>query len=367
MTAAAASAPTQGESPIVSVVIETMTSDVSGGGGASVAGESARVYLEQSGFGDGEIEYVIVGPREADVSGFGESARAVAVPNGGYYEYKNAGFQAARGRYVAFWDSDCRPSPDYLKVAVSHLEESPRLLACTGVTFYDGESWFSELNTILSFGFLHQYREAEPLGAMEWMQAHNVVVRRDGFPARPFGDYAARMDGDNFCASYAAMRGQPPLLDPRMVIFHEDPSFSISHLLERQLREVFGFVSQKPPLTRARLLRIAFRSSLARIKSRFERLRTWAPCFGWSPRKTAAAAPVLGFYTILNLAALAALAAKPSLLDRWLGYQFGGKWARTPDGENVYLTIPRAAANRAAGAEARAESPFANPRIDANG
>lgn len=357
MTADSRGVPSQDESPTVSVVIETLTADVSGG--ATRVGEGARAHFAQSGFRDGEIEYVIVGPRESDVSGFGKSARSVAVPKGGYYEYKNAGFQAARGRYVAFWDSDCRPSPDYLELAVSHLDKSPGLLACAGVSSYDGASWLSEMNTILSFGFLHQYREPESLGASDWMQAHNVVVRRDGFHPRPFGDYTARMDGDNFCASYAALRGHPPLVEPRMRIFHEDPSFSISHLLERHLREVFGFVSQKPPLTRARLLRVAFRSALARIKTRFGRLRKLSPYFGWSPLKIAAAAPVLAFYTLLNLAALAALAAKPSLLDRWLRYQFGGEWKRTPDGKNVYRAIPRAqaVAARGGGAEIRVEKP----------
>ena len=338
---------TQADSPTVSVVIETQTADVSGG--ASRIGESARAYLGRSGFRDGEIEYIFVGPDEVNVSGLGKSARSVAVPNGGYYEYKNAGFQAARGRYVAFWDGDCRPSPGYLKLAVSHLNKSPRLLACAGITFYDGASWLSEMNTILSFGFLHQYRETESLGAADWLQAHNVVVRRDGFHPKPFGDYAARMDGDNFCASYAALGGQPALVEPRMRIFHEDPSFSVSLLLERHLREVFGFVSQKPPLTRARLLRTAFRSTLARIKTRFARLWKYAPYFGWSPVKVVAATPVLAFYTVLNLAAFAVLAAKPGLLDRWLRYQFNGEWKRTPDGENVYLTVPRAEANPAGG------------------
>ena len=360
MTAADRNAPPQGDSPIVSVVIETMTADVSGD--APLTGEGARAFLEQSGFRDGEIEYILVGPGEADVSGFGRRARAVAVPNGGYYEYKNAGFQAARGKYVAFWDGDCRPSPDYLELAASHLDGSPGLLACAGVSSYDGASWFSELNTILSFGFLHQYRRPESLGAPEWMQAHNVVIRRDGFPPKPFGDYAARMDGDNFCASYAALNGLPPLVEPRMRIFHEDPSFSFSLLLERHLREVFGFVSQRPPLTRARLLAAASRSALARIKTRFARLRTWGPHFGWSPLETAAAAPVLGFYAVLNLAALAALAAKPSLLDRWLRYQFGGEWTRTPDGKSVYATVPREKASAAAGEASRASESLAANR-----
>ena len=360
MTAAAArNAPPQGDSPIVSVVIETMTADVSGD--ASLTGEGARVYLEQSGFRDGEIEYILVGPVEADVSGFGQSARAVAVRDGGYYEYKNAGFQAARGRYVAFWDGDCRPSSDYLRLAASHMDESPRLLACAGVSSYDGSSWFAKLNTILSFGFLHQYRRPQPLGAPEWMQAHNVVIRRDGFPPRPFGDYTARMDGDNFCASYAALNGQPALVEPRMRIFHEDPSFSVSLLLERHLREAFGFVSQRPPLTRARLLATAFRSAPARIKTRFSRLRTCGPYFGWTPLETAAAAPVLGFYAVLNLAALAALAAKPSLLDRWLRYQFGGEWTRTPDGKTVYATVPREKADAARGSGG--ERSKAAPRV----
>lgn len=52
-------------------------------------------------------------------------ARIVAAPEPGAGPARNAGVKAARGAAFAFIDSDCRPSPDWLRQGLMGLEQHP--------------------------------------------------------------------------------------------------------------------------------------------------------------------------------------------------------------------------------------------------
>ena len=304
--------------PIVSVVVEMDTRNVTG---RIPLTESVSAQLNQVGFEKGEVEYIVVGADEVDTAEWGGDVSSVAVPDGGYYEYKNVGALHAGGKYVAFWDSDCRPSLDYLSRAVGFLESSPEVAAVTGVTSYDGTSWFTTMNTIFSFGSLHAYESRQPLAERGQMQSHNVLIRKDAFPEMPFGRYTARMAGDEFLESYAMRKGGI-VIDPRLRIWHEPPT-SLSALLERHLREVFYFALSQPELSKPRLIQQGFKSVLRQTKNRWLHLRRYGRHFRWGRGAVFAAAPVLLIYAAINACAVAAMAAKPSLLARWLDYQFG--------------------------------------------
>ncbi len=304
--------------PIISVVVEMDTRNVTG---RIPVTESVLAQLNQVGFEKGEVEYIVVGADEVDAAEWGGNVSSVAVPDGGYYEYKNVGALHAGGKYVAFWDSDCRPSLDYLSRAVGVLEDSPEIAAVAGVTSYDGTSWFTTMNTILSFGFLHAYESRQPLAERGQTQAHNVVVRKDAFREKPFGGCTARAAGDMFLES-CAMRNGGIVVDPRLRIWHEPP-LSLSALLERHLREVFFFALSRPELSKPRLIQQGFKSVLRQTKKRWLHLRRYGRHFGWGKGAVFAAAPVLLIYAAINACAVAAMAVKPSLLERWLDYQFG--------------------------------------------
>ena len=304
--------------PVVSVVVEMDTRNVTG---RIPVTESVSAQLNQVGFEKGEVEYIVVGADEVDAAEWGGNVTSVAVPNGGYYEYKNVGALHAGGKYVAFWDSDCRPSLDYLSRAVGFLEDSPEIMAVTGVTSYDGTSWFTTMNTIFSFGFLHAYESRQPLAERGQMQSHNVIIRKDAFPERPFGRFTARMAGDMFLED-CAMRKGGIVIDPRLRIWHEPPN-SLSALLERHLREVFFFALSQPELSKPRLIQQGFKSVLRQTKKRWLHLRRYGRHFRWGRGAAFAAAPVLLIYALINACAVAAMAAKPSLLARWFDYQFG--------------------------------------------
>ena len=311
-------------SPVVSVVLELDTRAVTG---HISIDESVSAQLNQQGFEENEVEYIVVGPRAIDTSGWMNKVVAISVPAGdgkGYYEYKNVGALNARGKYIAFWDSDCRPTSDYLAYAVQLLEDSPELSGVGGVTFYDGSTWLTTMNTILSFGYLHRYQVRQELEAKDAILSHNVVIRKDAFPERPFGDYTARMEGDTYLSEYARQQGAPLHIDPHLKIQHEDPTFSLRGLLERHLRDVFCALPEKVPLTQRQLFLYAFWKALVSPKERLGILRQYAPYLGWTRRKANAAMPILMLYGVIDACAIAVMLFKPSLLRKWLEYQFGG-------------------------------------------
>ncbi len=59
----------------------------------------------------------------------GMAVRLMRVEHGGPGKARNAGAQAARGRWLAFTDDDCLPDPDWLAAFAEELAEYPGLMA----------------------------------------------------------------------------------------------------------------------------------------------------------------------------------------------------------------------------------------------
>ena len=314
-----------GTAPLVSVVVEMGTRKIT----KSIAiEESVRAQLGQRDrFAPNEVEFLFVGNDAVNVESFGENTASVAVPEGGLYEFKNVGASLARGKYVAFFDSDCRPSPDYLERACALLEATPDLSGVAGVTRFDGSGWLSTLNTILCFGYL---RDNEELSFRRPALAHNVVVRKSAFPDRPFGEYSATFGGDMFLTEYARQSGSPLRLDARLTMTHEDITRSPRKLLDRQLRDIISRTRAPSESRKWRTIASALSVAVKSPKWRYGEVRKHARFFGWGRLSLCAAALVVTLYGALDVAAVLALAVSPRLFRKWIDYQFAGSGASTP-------------------------------------
>jgi glycosyltransferase involved in cell wall biosynthesis len=314
--------------PIVTIVIETGTREFTNK--ISVE-QSVRGHLaEARNFSPdmSKAEVIYVGANLPPSSLLGKNCKCLTLPQTGYYGWKNAGFKAARGRYVVFWDSDCRPEKGYLRRVVDILEKDKKLYGATGVTRYDGVSFMSRLNNLLTFGYLFydhgkDYFPFAPL-------THNLVLRKSKYLVPPFGPYAGRVGGDDYVSTRASNAGEPLSFEPKLLMHHEDPSYSINGLLERHLREMFRRLLYSPKKSAWTALRLAFVESLRIPLSRFKRLFKFGKGVKFKAGDMILSIPVLTAYTALDTLAFLILVFYPPLLSKWLRFQFGENWDKIP-------------------------------------
>lgn len=115
------------DQPFISIVIPTLN-----------ASTSLRRCLEAlsrlQGLETAEVLVVDNGSRDDTrvVAGAFPFVRLLEEPRRGAAHARNTGWRAARGRYIAFTDSDCEPDPQWLADLVPALEADKRLGAVGG-------------------------------------------------------------------------------------------------------------------------------------------------------------------------------------------------------------------------------------------
>jgi glycosyltransferase involved in cell wall biosynthesis len=182
-------------SPKVSVVIPTYNR-------ASLVGEAMRSVLAQT-FPD--FELIVVDDGSTDdtrsvVAGFKDSRiRYVPQDNMGISGARNTGIRNARGRYVAFLDSDDLWLPQLLEVEVHILDHNPE----AGVVYAKAQGIGSDGNlTFESRGYVQKY-SGQTLKSMlyaDFTCIQTSLVRRQCFERAGLFDESltGRVDWDMF-------------------------------------------------------------------------------------------------------------------------------------------------------------------------
>ena len=133
---------------------------------------------------------------------------------------RNAGAAVARGRFIAFVDDDCRPSPTWLQVLLQHLETHPDALlggrvqnALPDNPYSDASEWIGQ--------FVYDYNRTA--AALEpFFTTNNIALSRDRF--RETGEFttaipSATAEDKDFCDRWRA-RGLVLLPVPAAIVFH---------------------------------------------------------------------------------------------------------------------------------------------------
>lgn len=163
----------------------------------------------------------------------------VELPAGaGYYEHKNAGFDATTGDVVAFIDGDCDPVPDWLAQLTAPFAAGARVVA--GATTYAGA--LAPLANELDFPYFDARRRpfgalaAAPKAVLNFF-ANNVAFAREVFAARRYPTITPMFHGQcQVLALQLAGDGIAIAFAPGALVTHAWPEDAAEWLSVRLLR-----------------------------------------------------------------------------------------------------------------------------------
>lgn len=109
----------------------------------------------------------------------------VSVPDGRYYDLKNAGLKLAHGDPIVFLDSDCQPESGWLSALLTPFEK-PDTIAVNGYTYLMIDDFASK---VLALVWLFPLRaNDEAFAAKRALNLNNCAFARDFIVNNPFPD-----------------------------------------------------------------------------------------------------------------------------------------------------------------------------------
>ncbi len=205
-----------------------------------------------------DFEVIIIDDGSTDATakvarGFGEAVQLVQKENGGPASARNAGINAARGRYVAFLDADDLWLPHKLERQMALFRRLPDAAwSYTDAYFFDAETGA----TLRQAGRQHALPEGDVL---EELLMHNfipfssAVVRCDVFDAVGFFDTSPlhRISEDwdlwlRVAERYPVAVAREPLVRMRRHGGEKTETMDLEHALESRQRLVARAVARNP-------------------------------------------------------------------------------------------------------------------------
>lgn len=211
----------------VSVVLETLTSSEAG------LGRALSSLCLQAGAAPFEI-LAVADPASADcvrhvVSTFPEVQVVWSDHPLGYFQMKNLGAAKASGDILAFLDSDCVATSDWIRTIIEEFTSSPPHTAgIQGQTRYASGFW-ADAWTVHRFGQLYTDRIFTALPTV-----NNVAFRREVFLAYGFADSPLRDGVERILASALRNARLRLKLSSQMKVEHHFEA-SLAHLLRMGL------------------------------------------------------------------------------------------------------------------------------------
>ena len=157
---------------------------------------------------------------KAHASGERLQLRIVRQPNSGPAVARNRAVAAARGKYLAFTDDDCRPAPDWLERLLQHFEAHPDALIGGGLRgMAHADRYARATQAIMSFVYAEQARR----GGVFLFSTSNLALPASGF--RKIGGFSAvfkRAAGEDYdlCARWCRAGGET-VYAPDVLVTHD--------------------------------------------------------------------------------------------------------------------------------------------------
>lgn len=108
--------------------------------------------------------------------------RAVFLPKTTSSELKNAGLESAHGEFVAVFEADAPPRPDWLRLLAETLRLHSEAGAVSGRTIYGDDSAFKRAAGLLDRGYI----ERKGIGAVSYVCNNGALYRREFLEAHPY-------------------------------------------------------------------------------------------------------------------------------------------------------------------------------------
>lgn len=182
------------------------------------------------------IEVIVANNDPASACPFPLAAnvRMITVDAPGSYAARNAAVAGARGRTLAFTDSDCVPSPDWLAQAAAALDDAPDARITGPVTIFRAPgggyyAWLYEFHTA--------FRQRESAARGECVTA-NLIVTRAVFDRVGLFDATMMSGGDVAWNRRAGVAGVPLLYREEVLVMH--PARESIRAIIRKKRRIGG-------------------------------------------------------------------------------------------------------------------------------